>query len=85
MLIPKSVKEALLLDDITWKDFLLKGTEKAMKNVIPASTFVEQDKIVCIGYQHIDYHAVFDVKINFIQKGCFVAGGHMLGTLTLLT
>ena len=65
---PKSVKEALLLDDKTGTDLWQKAIEKEMKNVMPAFTFLEQDKKVPIGYQHIDCHMIFDVKMDFTWK-----------------
>ena len=56
-----------------------------MKNVMPAFTFLEQDEKVPIGYQHIDCHMIFDVKMDFTRKAQFVAGGHMMEALALLT
>ena len=74
VLIPKSVKEALLLDDKTGTDLWQKAIEKEMKNVMPAFTFLERDEKVPIGYQHIDCHMIFDVKMDFTRKARFVAG-----------
>ena len=85
VLIPKSVKEALLLDDKTGTDLWQKAMEKEMKNVMPAFTFLEQDKTVPISYQHIDCHMIFDVKMDFTWKARFAAGGHMTETPALLT
>ena len=68
ILIPKSVKEALLLDDETGTNLWQKAIEKEMKNVMPAFMFLEQDKKVPIGYQHIDCHMIFDVKMDFTRK-----------------
>ena len=68
VLIPKSVKEALILDDKTGTDLWQKAIEKEMKNVMPAFTFLEQDDKVPIGYQHIDCHMIFDVKMDFTRK-----------------
>ena len=85
VLIPKSVKEALLLDNKTGTDLWQKAIEKEMKNVMQAFTFLEQDKKVPIGYQHIDCHMIFDVKMDFTQKAQFVAGGQTTEALALLT
>ena len=49
ILIPKSVKEALLLDDVMGTDLWQKAIEKEMKNVRTALTFMEQDKEVPTG------------------------------------
>ena len=85
ILIPKSVKEALLLDDETGTDLWQKAIGKEMKNVMPAFTFLEQDKKVPIGYQHIDCHMIFDVKMDITGKARFVAGEHMTEAPALLT
>ena len=85
ILIPKSVKEALLLDDKTGTDLWQKAMEKEMKNVMPAFTLLEQDENVPIGYQHKDCHLILNVKMNFTRKVQFVAGGHMTETPGLLT
>ena len=85
ILISKSVKEALFLDDETGTDLLQKAIEKEMKNVMPAFTFLEQDKKVPIGYQHIDCHMIFNVKMDFTRKARFVAGGHMTEAPASLT
>ena len=84
-MIPKSVKEALLHDDKMGTDLWQKAIEKEMKNVMPVFTFLELDKKVPIGYQQIDCHMIFDVKMDFTWKAQFVAGGHMTETLALLT
>ena len=68
ILIPNSVKEALLFDDETETDLWQKAMEKEMKNAMPAFTFLEQDEKVPIGYQQIDCHMIFDVKMDFTQK-----------------
>ena len=68
ILIPKSVNEALLLDDKTGTDLWQKAIEKELKNFMPAFTFLEQDEKVPIGYQHMDYHMIFDVKMDFTRK-----------------
>ena len=39
-----------------------------MKNVMPAFMFLEQDKKVSIGYQHVDCHMIFAVKMDFTWK-----------------
>ena len=85
ILIPKSVKEAWILDDKMGIDLWQKAIEKEMKNVTPAFTFLEQDKKVHIGYQHIDCHMIFDVKMDFTWKARFVGGGHMTEAPALLT
>jgi hypothetical protein len=84
---PKSVDEARRLDtengDTLWWDAIC----KEMKNVRIA--FEEYDGNVdkLIGYQHIDCHMIFDIKMgeNFRRKACMVAGGHKTSTPSSLT
>ena len=57
--------------------------QKEMKNVIPAFTRAEcsleeaKSGKALPGYQEIKCHLVFDIKIDFMRKARFVAGGHM--------
>ena len=51
----------------------------------PALTFMEQDKKVPIGYQHIDCHMILNIKMDFTRKAQFVAGEHMTEAPALLT
>jgi len=46
-----------------------------MKNIEPAFEFREDDAMP-VGYQHIDCHMIFDVKITLERKARYVAGGH---------
>ena len=86
--IPKSVKEALKIDrennnTLWWDAIMLK-----MKNVRPAFEVYEGDvKDLPVGYQRIDCHIIFDVKLgeNFRRKARLVAGGHTTSTPTSLT
>jgi len=75
--LPKSVKEALEIDERTGTTFWRDAIEKEMRNVIPAFEFCDDDKVP-IGYKHITCHMIFDVKkIGLIRKARFVAGGHL--------
>jgi hypothetical protein len=38
-----------------------------------------------IGFQEIECHVIFDVKMDFTRKARFVAGGHMTETPTAVT
>ena len=84
-MIPRSVKEALKLDDKAGNDLWQKALEKEMKNVMPALKFLEKDNNVSIGYQCTDDHVNFDVKMDFTQKAIFVGRGHMTETTASLT
>ena len=77
--IPKTVEEARALDlengNTLWWDAIC----KEMKNVRPAFEIWERNESdIPPGYQKIDCHMIFDVKMgeNFRRKARFVAGGH---------
>jgi hypothetical protein len=65
--LPKSVKEALAIDDKTGTQFWRLAIEKEMKNVMAAFEFNDEDKIP-IGYKHITCHMVFDIKSDLMRK-----------------
>ena len=72
---PKSVKEALAIDEKTSTNFWRLAIEKEMKNVMPAFEFNDDDKIP-VGYKHITCHIVFDIKSDLMRKARLVGGGH---------
>jgi Reverse transcriptase (RNA-dependent DNA polymerase) len=78
--IPKSVEDARRIDakngDNIWWDAIM----KEMKNVrIAFEKFKGTSKELPPGYQQINCHMIFDVKLgeNFRRKARYVAGGHM--------
>ena len=56
-----------------------------MRNLMPDYQFLEEDKNVPIGYQHIKLHMVFDGEMHFMRKACLVSGGYMTKTPDSLT
>lgn len=85
--VPKSVPEAIQIDNengnTLWWDALM----KEMKNVRPAFEEFEGTADKLVGYQKIRCHIVWDVKLgeNFRRKARLVAGGHTTDTPTSLT
>ena len=73
--VPKSVGEALRIDKETGTDFWTKAIEKEMKAIEHAFEF-RDDNVMPVGYQKIDCHMIFDVKITLDRKARYVAGGH---------
>jgi Reverse transcriptase (RNA-dependent DNA polymerase) len=73
--LPKSVKEALRFDRESGTDFWQRGIEKEMRNIDCAFEFPKNGKAP-IGYQKIDCHMIFDVKMTLERKARYVAGGH---------
>jgi hypothetical protein len=72
---PKSVKDALAIDERSGTNFWRLAIEKEMRNVMPAFEF-KNDDIVPIGYKRIDCHMIFDIKTDLTRKARLVAGGH---------
>ena len=85
--LPKSVEEAKKLDresgDTLWWDAIC----KEMKNVRIAFEEYDGDVNDLTGYQKIDCHMIFDIKMgeNFRRKARMVAGGHKTATPSSLT
>ena len=75
VLLPKTVAEALRLDKESGTDFWQRAIEKEMKNISCAFEFPADDKAP-VGYQKIDCHMIFDVKMTLERKARYVAGGH---------
>jgi len=74
--LPKSIKEALMIDEQTGTDFWAKAIEKEMRNVRDAFEFRDDD-VVPVGYEEIGLHMIFDVKIGDLQrKARLVANGN---------
>jgi hypothetical protein len=70
-LLPKTgVKDALRIDRETATDFWQKVIELEMKAIDCAFEFRD------VGYQHIDCHMIFDVKITLDREARYIAAGH---------
>jgi hypothetical protein len=75
---PKTVKEAHALDRENGNDHWKKAIQKEMTDVMIAFQLLEETEKTPVGYQYVQCHMIFDVKMeNFRQKARFVAGGHM--------
>jgi len=84
--IPRTVKEALEIDRENRNTFWQDAIAKEMKNVKVAFKILEGNEPIPIGYQYMDCHIIFDVKLDgFIRKARMVAGGHMIDTPDHLT
>jgi len=73
--LPKTVAQALKIDERTGTDFWRKAIELEMKNVMPAFEFIDGDNVPKF-YKKIDCHMIFDVKMDLTRKARLVAGGH---------
>jgi hypothetical protein len=72
---PKSVRQALAIDARTGTSFWREAIAKEMKNVKPAFSFCNNDKVTN-GYKKIDCHMVFDIKVDLTRKARLVVAGH---------
>ena len=76
--VPKSVAQVYDLDEINcntlWSDYI----SKEMKDVSPAFRKLKNGDILPIGYQRVNFHMIFDVKMeDSWRKVILVAGGHV--------
>ena len=86
---PKSVPEALQIDEDTGTTYWWDAIKKEMDKVMVAFDVEEElttdnirQGVACgdfIGYQEIACHWVFDVKMDLTRKARLVAGGDMTG------
>jgi hypothetical protein len=75
ILLPKTVAEALRIDRETGTNYGQTAIEKEMGTIDCAFHFPEDGKAP-VGYQKIDCHMIFDVKMTLERKAQYVAGGH---------
>jgi hypothetical protein len=92
--VPKTVEEALLIDEESGTDLWCKALNREMSKVKIAwkannkytPEQVRRGKTnKLVGYQEIKCHVIFAVKMDFTRKARFVAGGHMTETPGSLT
>ena len=75
--LPKTVAEAYALDKKNCNTYWADAIVKEMRDARIACKTLENSEHVPIGYQRINCHMIFDVKIeDFRQKARLVAGGH---------
>jgi hypothetical protein len=88
--VPKTVKEALAINGEMRTDFWRKALGKVKvawktaDGVTPEQAQTGKEPSL-IGFQEIQCHVIFDVKMDFTRKARFVAGGHMTDTPGLIT
>ena len=86
--IPKTVDEAKRIDKENGDSLWWQAICQEMKNVrIAFEEFDGDEKDLPPGYQYVDCHIIFDIKMgeNFRRKARMVAGGHKTSTPTTLT
>ena len=74
--VPQTVEQAYDLDkkygNTLWRDAI----HKEMTNVSVVFHILNHGEKKPVGYEHINCHLIFDVKLDLRRKARFVAGGH---------
>jgi hypothetical protein len=83
--LPKTVEQALEIDQATGTSYWHDAIQKEMRNVSVAFDFLPENEPVPIGYTKISLHMVFDIKIDFTRKARLVAGGYVTDVPSNLT
>ena len=84
--IPKNVKRALQIDEENGNTLWRDAIEKEMSAVRVAFKVLDEDISPPPGYQYMECHMIFDVKLDgFRRKARLVAGGHMTATPDVVT
>lgn len=84
--LPKTVKEALAIDNKNGNTYWQDAIAKEMKNVRVAFEILGDGTKVPVGHQRINCHMVFDIKMeDFRRKARLVAGGHTTDAPAVMT
>ena len=75
--IPRSVKEALQLDEKNGNDFWDRAIKKEMYNASIAFDILELGEKPPPGWSKASGHMIFDVKMDFTRKARWVKDGHL--------
>jgi hypothetical protein len=92
--LPHSMAEALEIDRLARTDLWMRAINKEMAKVKVA--WEAHDDLTpeevragkardMIGFQEIGCHIIFDIKMDFMRKVRFIAGGHMTDTPAAMT
>jgi len=74
--IPRTVQQALEIDQINGNNFWRKAIEKEMTNIMIAFEILEDGMRVPPGWSKVTGHMIFDVKMDFTRKARWVLDGH---------
>ena len=77
IVIPTDIEEAKLLDDENNNNLWEQAIKKELDKVRVAFQLLEDDESPLPGSKAINYHFIFDVKMNLTCKARLVAGGHL--------
>ena len=74
--VPTSVEEAYIIDQKKNNTLLRDAIKKEMTNVDVDFHILDHGEEDPVEYEHINFHLIFDVKMDFRRKARFLAGGH---------
>lgn len=83
--IPRTVKEAITLDQSSGTHYWADAMEKELKNIEVAFEVLGKGERAPDDYQLVRCHFVFDVKFDGTRKARYVAGGHMVDPPSAIT
>jgi len=83
--IPRSVKEAMELDQLSGTRYWSEAIEKELTNVKVAFKFFEEGERAPNDHQFIRCHFIFDIKFDGTRKARYVAGGNMVDPPSAIT
>ena len=87
--VPCSIEQAYKLDEENKNTLWQDAIAKEMRHVLPAfkddECTLDEAKKKLVGFQRIRCHLIFDIKMDFTWKACFVAGGHVTDPPDCLT
>jgi len=83
--LPKTVEEALEIDQDMGTTLWHDAVQKEMKNNANAFEFLSPGSCVPIGYKKITLHKIFDIKMDLTRKARLVASGHLTDVPSNLT
>jgi hypothetical protein len=75
--IPRTVQEALAIDQQTGTTHWYNVIQKEMMNNKAAFQFLDDNERVPVGHKWIKCHKIFDMKMEFTRKARIIAAGHM--------
>ena len=75
--VPNTVDEALSLDKDNSNDLWQKAIRKELDKVRVAFRLLDEGEPIPIGSKKINYHLIFEVKMDLTRKARLVAGGHL--------
>lgn len=75
--VPNTIEEAIQLDEENGNDLWQKAINKELDKVRVAFQLLGEGENIPVGSKKINYHFIFEVKMDLTRKARLVAGGHL--------